>query len=334
MPLLARSYRLSHDELNMADNLDQLEVHRPALMGHCYRMLGSVVDAEDASQESMIRAWKSMDRFDGRSSLKTWLYRIATNVCLDEISGRACRERPFETGESSSGTPPMEALVQRDRVHWLEPIPDRHVIPASADPSERMILKQSIRLAFVTALQHLAPKQRAALLLTEVVGLSAAEAAETLETTPAALNSALQRARATLGQNRVESPTELSDAQRDLLQRYLTAFEAYDTEQLVGLLRDDAVLNMPPFTLWIRGPREIHAWLNGIGNGCRGSRLLPVEACGASAFAQYRVNPEGGHKAFAIITLELAGDRVATMTSFLDVETLFPRFNLPMTLPA
>lgn len=318
----------------MLHSWEQLETHRPALLGHCYRMLGSVVDSEDATQETMIRAWKSMGQFEGRSSVKTWLYRIATNVCLDEIASRGRRERPFESGGPSTGTPPIEALVQRDGAHWLEPIPDSHVIPADADPTQRLIQKQSIRLAFVAALQHLTPKQRAALLLTEVVGLSAAEAAETLDTTPSALTSALQRARATLAQVGLAPPVDISTSQQELLRKYLAAFEAYDTERLVSLMRDDVVLNMPPFTMWIRGPREIHAWLNGLGNGCRGSRLFPVEACGSTAFAQYRVNPESGHKAFALITLELAGNKVATMTSFLDVETLFPRFGLPLTLPA
>ena len=318
----------------MVDNIDQLETHRTALLGHCYRMLGSVVDAEDATQESMIRAWKSIARFDGRASLKTWLYRIATNVCLDELSSRGRRARPFEEGEPSSGTPSIEALVERPRSHWLEPVADARVIPADADPTEQIVLRQTIRLAFVAALQHLAPKQRAALLLTEVQGLSAAEVAETLSTSVAAVNSALQRARATLAQHRLDAPSQLSVPQQDLLRRYVAAFEAYDTDELVSLLREDAVLNMPPFTLWIQGPREIHTWLNGLGNGCRGSRLIPTAACGSPAFGQYRPNPEGGHKAWALIVLEMAGDRIGAMTSFLDVETLFPKFDLPLTISA
>jgi RNA polymerase sigma-70 factor (ECF subfamily) len=318
----------------MVDPIAQLEMHRPALMGHCYRMLGSVVEAEDATQESMIRAWKSIDRFDGRASLKTWLYRIATNVCLDELSDRGRRTLPFEEGESSPGRPPLEELVERPRSHWLEPIADGRAIPADADPTEQIILRQSIRLAFVAALQQLAPKQRAALLLTEVLGLSAAEAAETLSTSVAAVNSAVQRARATLGKPREETHWELSEAQQELLRRYVTAFEAYDTDTLVSLLREDAVLNMPPYTLWIQGSREILAWFNGLGSGCRGSRLIPTRACGSPAFAQYRPNPEGGYKAWALIVPELSGDRIARITSFLDVETLFPRFDLALTLPA
>ncbi len=318
----------------MVDNIDQLEMHRTALMGHCYRMLGSAVDAEDATQESMIRAWKSIDRFDGRASLKTWLYRIATNVCLDELSHRGRRARPFEEGDPSSGTPSVEALVERPRSHWLEPVADARVIPADAGPAEQIMLRQTVHLAFVAALQQLAPRQRAALLLTEVLGLSAAEVAGTLSTSVAAVNSALQRARATLAQRRVDASAELSPVQQDLLRRYVEAFEAYDTDALVSLLREDAVLNMPPFTLWIQGPREIRAWLNGLGSGCRGSRLIATAASGSPAFAQYRISPEGGHKAWALIVLEMAGDRIATMTSFLDVETIFPRFHMPLTLAA
>ncbi len=318
----------------MADSAIQLEAHRPAIMGHCYRMLGSVVDAEDATQESMIRAWKSMDRFDGRSSVKTWLYRIATNVCLDELSSRTRRARPFEEGEPSSGTPLTEALVERPRSHWLEPVSDARVIPTDADPTEQIILRQSIRLAFVAALQNLAPKQRAVLLLVEVLGLSAAEAADTLSITTAAVNSALQRARAVIAQHRADSPTDLTSSQHELLDRYMAAFEAYDTDRLVSLLREDAILNMPPYTLWIRGPEEIRKWFDGLGIGCRGSRLVRTSASGSPAFGQYRANPDGGHKAWALIVLELAGDQIVGMTSFLDVETIFPRFDLPLFLPA
>jgi RNA polymerase sigma-70 factor (ECF subfamily) len=215
----------------------------------------------------------------------------------------------------------------------LEPVADASVIPADADPAEQLVLRQSIRLAVVAALQRLPARQRAALLLTEVLGLSAVEVAETLSTSAAAVNSALQRARATLAQDRLDTSTELSRTQQDLLRRYVAAFEAYDTDRLVSLLREDAILNMPPYALWIQGPREIRAWLNGFGNGCRGSRLIPTAACGSTAFGQYRVNPEGGHKAWALIVLELADDRIGAMTSFLDVETLFPKFDLPLALP-
>src|SRR4051812_38262647 len=162
----------------MVADIAQIETHRPALAGHCYRMLGSVVDADDAAQETMIRAWKSLDQFDGRAKLRTWLYRIATNICLDELASRQRRERPIGEGAPSSGSPPLDALIQRPREHWIEPIADARAIPTDADPAERAILRQSIRLAFIAALQNLAPKQRAVLLLMEVLGWSAAEVAE------------------------------------------------------------------------------------------------------------------------------------------------------------
>jgi RNA polymerase sigma-70 factor, ECF subfamily len=241
---------------NIAHLEEHLEVHRPALTGHCYRMLGSAVDAEDAAQETMIRAWRSLDRFDGRASLRTWLYRIATNVCLDELTDRGRRARPMEEGSPSSGSPPLDALIQRPRTHWIEPIADARAIPADADPSERAMLRQSIRLAFVAALQTLAPKQRAVLILTEVLGWSAAEAAETLETSVAAVNSALQRARATLANHRDGTPAALSDSQELLLDRYMTAFERYDIDNLVALLREDATFSMPPYALWFKAQKR------------------------------------------------------------------------------
>ncbi|WP_437766282.1 sigma-70 family RNA polymerase sigma factor [Sorangium sp. So ce281] len=313
-------------------SVDQLEEHRAALTGHCYRMLGSVVDADDAVQETMVRAWRSLDKFDGRSSLRTWLYRIATNVCLDARADRARRARPVEEGPV--GTVDDE-LQTRPRTHWLEPVPDAHALPADIDAAERAVLRQSIRLAFVAALQHLPPKQRAALLLTEVLGWSAAEVADSLSTSVAAINSALQRARATLASRDLgDVRATLPEPEAALVDRYVTAFEQYDVDRLAALLHEDATLSMPPFTLWLRGPDAIRAWLLGRGAGCRGSRLVPTAACGSPAFAQYRPAPEGGHRAWALIVLELAGDRIASMTSFLDTETLFPRFGLPLELPA
>ncbi|XXX92816.1 sigma-70 family RNA polymerase sigma factor [Sorangium sp. So ce204] len=312
--------------------MDQLEEHRSALTGHCYRMLGSVVDADDAVQETMVRAWRSLDKFDGRSSLRTWLYRIATNVCLDARADRARRARPIEEGPV--GTVDDE-LQTRPRTHWLEPVPDAHALPADIDAAERVVLRQSIRLAFVAALQHLPPKQRAALLLTEVLGWSAAEVADSLSTSVAAINSALQRARATLASRDLDDVrATLPEPQSALLDRYVTAFEQYDVDRLAALLHEDATLSMPPFTLWLRGPDAIRAWLLGPGAGCRGSRLVPTAACGSPAFAQYRPAPEGGHRAWALIVLDLAEDRITGMTSFLDTETIFPRFGLPLELPA
>ncbi len=319
---------------NTVSDIQHLEAHRSAITGHCYRMLGSFFDAEDATQEAMIRAWKGMDRFDGRASLKNWLYRIATNVCLDEIHNKGRRARPMEEGSAFPGTPSVEDLVQRPATFWIEPISDARALPSDSDPSERAILKQSIRLAFVAALQKLAPKQRAALLMMDVLGFSAAEAAETLDTSVASVNSALQRARAALSDRNINSSPDLSESQTEMLNRYVTAFEQYDIDALTKLLRQDATLSMPPYALWFQGPAAIRNWMLGLGCGCRGSQLVPTAACGSPAFGQYRVNPEGGHKAWALIVLELSDERIAAVNSFLDVEALFPRFDLPLLLPA
>ncbi len=316
----------------MSAAISELEQHRAALVGHCYRMLGSAVDADDAVQETMVRAWRAIERFDGRASLRTWLYRIATNVCLDALSDRKRRERPMLDGPCGT---PHDELATLPRTHWLEPIADARALPVDADPAERVILKQSIRLAFVAALQHLPPKQRACLLLTDVLGWSAAEAAETLALSVAAVNSALQRARATLAERDVGgSGATLSDAQKQLVERYLAAFERYDVQALTALLHEDATLSMPPYRLWLQGHDAIRTWLGGRGIGCKGSRLIPTEACGSPAFGQYRPAEGGGHAAWALIVLELDGDRIASMSSFLDTETLFPMFALPPRLPA
>ncbi len=310
---------------------EELERHRAALTGHCYRMLGSVLDAEDAVQETMVRAWRALPSFDGRSKLGTWLHRIATNACLDALGERRRRVRAFD--ERPVGTVDDE-LETRPRSHWLEPVPDARILPADADPAERAILRQSVRLAWVAALQHLPPKQRAALLLTEVVGLSAAKVAESLETSVASVNSALQRARVTLAARKVDDAPTLPDEEGELVERYVAAFERYDMNALAALLREDAIMSMPPYTLWLRGHAAIRAWLAGRGIGCRGSRLVPTRACGAPAFAQYRAAPEGGHRAWALNVLELSGGRVARTTFFLDVEALFPAFGLPLDLSA
>jgi RNA polymerase sigma-70 factor (ECF subfamily) len=309
-----------------------LEAHRPALTGLCYRMLGSAVDAEDAVQEAMVRAWRSLHQFEERASLKTWLYRIATNVCLDELSNRSRRARPIEEGPP--GTVDDE-LRPQPRAHWLEPIPDARAIPSDANPFEQAALRQSIRLAFVAALQRLPPRQRAALVLAEVLGWSASEIAECLTMSRAAVNSALQRARTTLTSRNVSLPPEaLSRDQTDLLDRYVEAFHRYDVDELVSLLREDASLSMPPYTLWLQGRDTIRTWLTERGAGCRGSRLVPTRACGSAAFAQYRAGANGGYEAWAIIILECVDGRIASWNSFLDTETLFPLFGLQLRLAA
>ena len=305
-----------------------LEQHRSALTGHCYRMMGSAADADDAVQETMVRAWRGLNGFAQRASLRTWLTRIATRVCLDALADRTRRIRPFELEGPSTVDDPLTELP---RGRWIEPIPDAVALPADVDPAARVSLRQSIRLAFVAALQHLPPKQRAALLLTEVLGWPAAEVADTLETSAASVNSALQRARAKLA-DFGEPPAgaaSLTPAQAELLDRYVAAFERYDVDALVRLLHDDATLSMPPYRLWLRGPDAVRTWMLGRGIKCRGSRLVPTWASGSPAFGQYRATGP-----WALIVLELGGDRIAALNYFLDTETLFPRFGFPLARPA
>ena len=295
-------------------------------------MLGSVVDAEDAVQESMLRAWKGIDRFDERSSMKTWLYRIATNVCLDTLSSsERQRIRPLESTPTPADVRDDMTLPQRPRESWVEPIPDLMALPADAEhgPEELAMLRESIRLAFVAALQYLPPRQRAVLLLTQVLNWSAAETAEGLEMTVASVNSALQRARATMdARNPAIASRALSAEQSALVARYVSAFESYDVEALVALLHQEATLSMPPYDMWLQGHEAISRWLRTFGSGCNGSVLIPVAASGgAPAFAQYR---DHGETPWAILLLDVLGSQIIGMTSYLDVDTLFPRFGLPM----
>jgi RNA polymerase sigma-70 factor, ECF subfamily len=310
-----------------------LELHRAALTGHCYRMLGSIVDADDAVQETLVRAWRGLARFDGRASLSTWLYRIATNVCLDSLSHRSRRFLPLEEG--SAGSIDGE-LTERPREHWLEPAPDSQVIPREIDPSEAMLLRESVRLAFVAALQYLPARQRAALLLTDVLGFSTSEVAECLEMSLPAVNSALQRARATLQEKK---GSQLPDAKKPwepeksrLLKDYVDAFQRYDTEALTALLSQDAIMSMPPISLWFQGRKAIRSWLEGRGNICRDSRLVPIEASGAPAYGQYHRSEDGMYRPWSIIVLDVGRESIREMTFFLDTATLFPRFGLPPVL--
>ncbi len=312
----------------MSIDAAQLELHRTALNGHCYRMMGSAVDADDAVQETMVRAWKSLARFDGRSSLRTWLYRIATNVCLDMLAQRKRRVRPILEGPAGTVN---DELTTMPRTHWLEPVPDAWALPLDPDPAQQLILRESIRLAFVAALQNLPPKQRAVLLLSEVLGWSASEIADSLESTVASVNSALQRARATLGTKDVSpSEAQLSEAQVNLVGQYVEAFLRYDVDALVALMQQDATLSMPPYNLWLTGHEAIRSWLLGRGAGCRGSKLIPTMASGAPAFGQYRCNPETGEfSPWALIVLETSEGKISGWNAFLDTETLFSRFGLP-----
>lgn len=312
----------------------QLETHRRELTGFCYRMLGSAFDADDAVQEIMQRAWRGLDSFDGRASLRTWLYRIASNVCIDETRRRQRRSAPTDLGPASTVATAQLTTAPDER--WLEPVPDGRVITTADDPAERAVQRETIRLAFVAALQHLPARQRATLLLCDVLRWPAAEVAELLETTTAAVNSALQRARATLAQQprrHGDVYDELDADQHQLLERFVDAFERYDMELFAQLLRDDAIQSMPPYALWLQGRDEVVGWMLGPGAECRGSRLVATVANGTPAFGQYRPSgPNGQHRAWALQVIDLDGKRVAACHAFLDVARWFPMFGLPLEL--
>jgi RNA polymerase sigma-70 factor (ECF subfamily) len=309
----------------------ELEPYRRELTGYCYRMLGNAFEAEDAVQDTMVRAWKGYDRFEGRSSLRSWLYRIATNVCLNTLSSAQARIRPMDLGPAGSGTA-TDPGEPRPEAVWVGPAPDDRVLPERADPADVVAERESIRLAFVAALQHLPPKQRAVLILREVLAWSAQEVADLLDTSVAGVNSALQRARATLAatDTAAEVHKPLDEEQKALLTRYVTAFEAYDLDALTSLLHEDATLSMPPLPLWLRGAADIRAWMAGTGNGCEGSRLVPVLANGQPAFGQYRRAQDGsGHVPWALIILDVSGGQITGVGNFLDTASLFPLFGLP-----
>ncbi|MGW0189603.1 sigma-70 family RNA polymerase sigma factor [Streptomyces sp. NPDC003362] len=316
----------------------ELEKYRVELTGYCYRMLGSSFEAEDAVQDTLVRAWRSHEKFEGRSSLRSWLYRIATNVCLDMLTAGNKRARPMDLSEA---TPLAQAALSPRPDHtWLEPMPDARVLPATADPAEAAVAKESVRLAFMAALQQLPAKQRAVLILREVLAWKASEVAELLGTSVASVNSALQRARATLA----ERPDPAADAavsdpldadQQKLLERYVAAFEGYDMTALTALLHEDAVMTMPPFDLWLRGTADITGFMTTVGSACAGSRLRPVEVNGLPGFAHYKPDPEaGGFTPWAVQVLEISDGRITGFHCFLDTERWFPLFGLPLHLEA
>jgi RNA polymerase sigma-70 factor, ECF subfamily len=297
------------------------------LTGYCYRMLGSPFDAEDAVQDTMVRAWRMLDNFEGRSSVRTWLYRIATNVCIDMLRSRGRRTVPMDLqppspGDGSHLRPPVPERS------WVLPIPDAWIEAGSSDPAEHVVSRETVRLAFVAALQQLTPRQRAVLILRDVLQFSAAESAGLLETTVASVNSALQRARVALpaadpadapvapraqAQTPAPGTTRVAAADPALLQDYVAAFESYDMIRLTSLLRSDAVQSMPPFEMWLRGADQIVQFMLGTGAECRGSRLLPTAANGCAAFAQYRSDRKGGYSPWAIQLLETDGERISAL---------------------
>ncbi|MFD7961032.1 sigma-70 family RNA polymerase sigma factor [Streptomyces zaomyceticus] len=318
-----------------AATTEELDKYRRELTGYCYRMLGSSFEAEDAVQDTMVRAWKAIDSFEGRSSLRSWLYRIATNVCLDALNAGNRRARPMDL---TSATPVARAqLVKQPEITWLEPIPDGRVLPSVADPAETAVSRETVRLAFMAALQHLPPKQRAVLILREVLAWKASEVAELLDTSVASVNSALQRARATLAEQAPaasDTANPLDEEQKALLERYVAAFEGYDMKALTALLHEDATMSMPPYDLWLQGHDDIVGWMLGVGEVCAGSKLVPTVANGSPAFAQYHPDPAGGFSPWALIVLELREGKVAGMDFFLDTERWFPLFDLPARLEA
>jgi RNA polymerase sigma-70 factor, ECF subfamily len=333
---LAASHDVARrDATRGSEDLERrLEDHRAELTAYAYRMLGSGFEAEDAVQETLLRAWRSLDRFEGRSAMRPWLYRIATNVCLDMLSGRERRARPMDlTPAKGADTPLGEPLAEAT---WILPVPDDRVVPEAGDPADVAESRETVRLAFIAALQHLPPKQRAVLILHEVLRWKASEVAELLETSVASVNSALQRARATLENTDVEaiSPSDpMDDEQRALLARYVDAFERYDLDSLTSLLQEDATWSMPPYELWLRSHDDIRRWCLGPGIGCRGSRLIPTSANGSPAFGQYKPDGQGGSlEPWSLQVLDVSDGRIAGICFFLDTTSLFPLFGLPPRL--
>ncbi|MGH2491278.1 MAG: sigma-70 family RNA polymerase sigma factor [Candidatus Limnocylindria bacterium] len=317
------------------DLAQMFEAYRRELTAHCYRMLGSAFDAEDAVQETFVRAWRAIDRFEGRAAFRTWLYRIATNVCVDVLKSGQRRARPMDLGPSVA---PLESeLRKRAEVTWIEPIPDAMI--AEPDPADVAVSRDTVRLAFVAALQTLPPRQRAVLILCEVLQWKAAEVAELLEMSVPSVNSALQRARATLKSSQVSSSEPLSamdEAQRAVVERFVDAFQRYDMTALTSIIRKDAIQSMPPYDMWLAGRDDILRWFFGPGIGCRGSRLIPTSgANGRPAFGQYKPSPSGtGYEPWALVVLEPRADGIAELTFFLDTARLFPLFGLPDRLAA
>jgi RNA polymerase sigma-70 factor (ECF subfamily) len=315
-----------HAASSHAPGIEQsLEEHRRELTAYCYRMLASPFEAEDAVQETFVRAWRGIDKFEGRAALKSWLYRIATNVCLDMLGSKERRILPMDLGGAKE--PIVENLNTLPEATWIQPIPD---------PADVAVERDTIRLAFIAALQHLPPRQRAALILCEVLRWQATEVAELLDTSVASVNSALQRARTTMAAADIgATPPALDDESRALLDRYVKAFERYDIEALTALIQEDASQSMPPFDMWLAGRDDILTWWFGPGIGCQGSRVIPVGfANGSPAFGQYKPSDDGGYEPWALQVLELSGDRIGQFTFFLETATLFPLFGLPLRFEA
>jgi RNA polymerase sigma-70 factor (ECF subfamily) len=319
---------VSADSATAVVPAERLEQYRRELTGYCYRMLGSIYDAEEAVQDTMLRAWRALATFEDRGGLRAWLYRIATNVCIDMLKGRSRRALPMDVVPVAIGE--LRRGDARPEATWVQPAPDRLVLPIDGDPAERAVSRESVRLAFIAALQHLAPRQRAVLILRDVLRWRAAEVAALLDTSADAVNSALRRARTALaGLDRDSAPSEPSAGDRELLVAYIDAFERHDIDALVTLLRDDAILEMPPFELWMQGPDDIQRWLLAV-DAFGQERLAPVNANGSPAVAVYRPQEPGGPgRAFSVQVLDVVAGRIAAIHVFLD-PGLFALFGLPL----
>ncbi|HVV13903.1 sigma-70 family RNA polymerase sigma factor [Amycolatopsis sp.] len=317
------------------DFLRQADPFRRELLAHCYRMLGSVHDAEDLVQETYIRAWKSYERFEGRSSLRTWLYRIATRVCLTALESRG--KRPLPTGLGNPGSQAGDELVEQPEVPWLEPVPDAMVGADPADPATIVTSRETIRLALIAALQHLPPRQRAVLILRDVLQWRAAEVAVVLNTTTTAVNSILQRARAQLEQvtpheDEVVEPTAAD--QRELLEKFVAAFEAKDINAMVDLFTKDAIWEMPPFVGWYQGNENIARLIDVQcpAQGPGDMHLIPIDANGQPGFGLYMLDGDV-YRPFNMPVLTLSADGVTHVSCFFDTR-LFAKFGLPESVPA
>jgi len=316
---------VQHDTIVAEQDLEQ---YRRELTGYCYRMLGSGFDAEDAVQETMVRAWRSIDKLAERAALRSWLYRIATNVCYDMLQGAQKRARPMDLASPVTADSQLDAGLPESA--WIQPVPDARVLPED-DPAELTAAKETLKLAFVAALQHLPAKQRAVLILREVLRWQASEVAELLDTSVASVNSALQRARATLDELNLEADgrTEVDDGeQQEFLTRYVEAFERYDVNELITLLHQDVTFNMPPFELWLQGPEQVGKWMLGPGIGCANARLRVTSANGCPAVGIYKTTDGKVWEPFNIAVLDIADGGIAGITHFLYPE-LFPAFGLP-----
>jgi RNA polymerase sigma-70 factor (ECF subfamily) len=310
---------------------DELEAHRRALTGFCYRMLGSGSDAEDAVQETLVRAWRGADRLEARAAVKSWLYRIASNVCFDMLQGAQRRAQPMDLGLASGADSALgEGLPEHA---WVRPVATAHLQAPGSDPADVVESRETLRLAFVAALQHLPPRQRAVLILREVLRWQASEVAALLETSVASVNSALQRARATLEALDLDEggPPTVGAEQQELLSRYVDAFERYDMTALVSLLHEDATFSMPPFPLWLQGPGEVSRFMLGQGIHCKGSRLVATSANGGPAAAIYHPAAPGTYEPWAIVVVDVSAGRIAGLHHFLYPE-LFAEFGLPARL--